>query len=327
MLQPTVMYLLMSAILVHPTFDMYVTQPDSQAGSALVAAMEQVGSPIGVDYINPVLIEATEPEGLRQVVSVEEWDGGVTVVQHYGLIDSNMVKNFRNRLTAAALHLWDDALGELAVTIEEQPWLPEDMPYTLYFGMAMLPLTVALASSIIGSILTAQEFEYGTILEYRLSPVSLALIIGVRLMRLVILGLISALILLVTLRCINGIWPDSFWKVFLTLIPVGIIYGSLGISAGLLLRKSIPSFLIGLVASFVGWLVGSAFGLAAGFSSAYAAISRLIPNTHATELIFPSYFGAKVGNPSVSVLFLVILSVVMVLMTALVYRQRVLKQV
>jgi ABC-type multidrug transport system permease subunit len=326
-LQPTVMYLLMSSVLVHPTFDMYVTRPSTEAGYALVGAMEQVGSPIGVNYINPVLIDVTEPEGLRQVVSVEERNGVIIAVQRYGLIDSNMVKNFRNRVTAAALRLWNDELGDQAVTIEEHPWLPEDMPYTIYFGMAMLPLTVAVAASIIGGILTAQEFEYDTILEYRLAPVSVTLVIGVRLVRLIIVGLISALILLVALRYVNGVWPDSFWRVGLILIPVGIIYGSLGISAGLLLRKSIPAFLVGLVTSFVGWLLGSAFGLAAGFSGAYAALSHLTPNTHATELLFPFYFGADVGSPSQSILFLVLLSVVMVVATMLIYHLRVLKQV
>ncbi len=46
-LQPTVMFLLMSAILVHPTFDMNVTRPAGEQGRALVEAMTEVGSPIG----------------------------------------------------------------------------------------------------------------------------------------------------------------------------------------------------------------------------------------------------------------------------------------
>ena len=48
LLQPTVMYLLMSVILVHPTFDMYVTPPDSPEGRALVAA--RMASQMGKDH-------------------------------------------------------------------------------------------------------------------------------------------------------------------------------------------------------------------------------------------------------------------------------------
>ena len=208
-IQPTAMYLLMSAILVFPTFDMYVTRPSTDQGRALVAAMAEVGSPIGVPYIHPILVDTEEPGGLRQIISIDQNNGTVTVTQHYGLIDSNIVKNFRNRLTAAALRVWNDDLGDQAVHVEEHPWLSEDMPYTVYFGMAMLPMTVALAASVIGGILTAQEFENNTILEYHMAPVSARLVVGARLIRLIIIGLISGSILLLTLGLVNGAWALS----------------------------------------------------------------------------------------------------------------------
>jgi hypothetical protein len=326
MLQPTLMYLVMSLILVHPTFDMYVTQPDNPMGRALVAAMEQVGSPIGEPYINPILVEDDAPEGLRQIVTVVDEDGRFKAVQEYGLIDSNIVKNFRNRLTAAALLLWNQDLGDRAITVEEQPWLLRDMPYTLYFGMAMLPLSVSLAASMVGGILTAQDFESGAILEYRLSPVPTALVVGTRLLRLVVTGLVAALIFLVVLGLVNGVWPDSPWVVVMTLIPVGVIAGCVGITGGLLFRKGIPAFLVALVASFVSWLVGSAFGLAAGFSRGYEFVSRLTPNTHAVELLYPSYFGAEVGRSAVSVVYLAVASAFMIALTLFVYRLRVLRR-
>lgn len=99
-LQPTLMYILMAVIMVVPTFDMYVVQPDTELGQDLLAAMEAVGSPIGPDYINPILISEADP-GHRQVVEVLDVDGVPTALQRYGYIDSNLVKNLRNRLTAA----------------------------------------------------------------------------------------------------------------------------------------------------------------------------------------------------------------------------------
>jgi len=177
LLQPTAMFLLMSAILVYPTFDMNVTRPVDEQGWALVAAMKEVGSPIGLPYIHPVLVDEREPAGMRQVVTVEDRGGVSTAVQRFGLVDSNMVKNFRNRLTAAGLILWNDALGVGAVTIDERPWLPRDMPFALYFGMALLPMTVALSASVLGGVLTAQEYEFRTILEYRLAPAAVAAIL------------------------------------------------------------------------------------------------------------------------------------------------------
>ena len=324
--QPTVMYLLMSLILVEPTFDMYVDRPSTDQGRDLVSAMREVGSPIGLPYINPILINWDGASISRQVIVVAEQGSTPTAVQHYGLIDSNLVKNFRNRLTAAALREWNAELGPGAVIVEEHSWLPRDVPYAVYFGMGLLPMTAFMAASIMGAILTAQEFEFGTIVEYRLAPVSVALILGARLARLVLSALISAGVLLVALGLVTGFWPGSLLPVVLILLPVTVIAGCLGVLAGLLTRRSIPAFLVGLVGSFVGWILGSGFGLAAGFGGLYEAISRLTPFTHATELLFSQYYGASIGRPVASVLFLVLTGIVMLALTGLVYRWRVMRQ-
>jgi ABC-type multidrug transport system permease subunit len=178
----------------------------------------------------------------------------------------------------------------------------------------------------LGAFLTAQEFEFFTILEYRLAPVSEALILGARLARLVLSALVSAAILVIAMGLVTGFWPDSLWLVGLILLPVAAIAGCLGLVAGLLLRKSIPAFLVGLVASFVGWIMGSAFGLAAGFGGWYERVSRLTPFTHATELLFRRYYGASIGTPLISALFLVLTSAGMMALTMLAYRWRVTRQ-
>jgi len=325
-LQPTIMYLLMTAILVHPTFDVDVDRPTTDAGHALVAAMGEVGSPIGQPYINPILVDWDGGQVARQVVAVEEGSSGPTATQHFGQIDSNMVKNFRNRLTAAALVLWHEELGDWAVIIDEVPWLLLDVPYNVYFGMAMLPMTVFLAASFIGAILTAQEFEIGTIAEYRLAPTSVAMILGARLTRLVLMAFVAATVLLLAVGLRTGFWPSSLLRAGLSLLPAAIIAGCLGTLAGLLMRKVIPAFLIALVSSFVGWIMGSAFGLAAGFSGAYEFISRLTPFTHTVELLFPTYFGTDVGKPLISVLFLLFLVGGMLALTSVSYHWRVTKQ-
>ena len=326
-LQPAVLYLLMSSLLVHPTFDVFMAQPTTVEGQKLAAAMGEVGSPIGEPYIALHFVEGIDPsQSERQVIRVEDRQGRPTAVQRFGLVDSNMVKNFRNRLTASALRVWNANLGNQAVILEEHPWLPKDVSYLVYFGMAMLPIAAALGPCILGGLLTAQEFETGTILEARLAPVKMEMILGARLVRLTLFGLLGAGVALLGMGWLNHYWPESLGMVALILLPVAVIYGCVGVIAGLHFRKAIPSFLIGLVVPMVGWLLGSAFGLSGGFSVGYEAISRLTPNTHAVELLFPYYFGAAVRQPWISSLVLTLMSLAMILITGLVYRARVFHQ-
>jgi hypothetical protein len=326
-LQPVVMYLLMTAVLVNPTFDVNLRRPDSLAGEALLAAMVQVGSPIGAPYINPILVDGSKPSGSRQVISVEDYGGQPTAVQRYDLIDSNMVKNYRNRLTAAIKMVWDDDLGSRAVTIVERPWLARDRSYDIYFGLAMLPLSAFMTAVLVGAITTAGDFETGTILEYRLTPFPAGMILGARLVRLTLTALIADGLMLAAIWGVAGAAPRSLALTAAILAPVAIVAGCLGVLAGLIMQSTIPAFIIGLVSTFAGWILGGAFGLPAGFGGGYEFVSRFMPHTYAVEVLFGEFYGIQVAALMSSVLVLVGYATVMIVVTLFVYRSRVSRQV
>jgi ABC-type multidrug transport system permease subunit len=326
--QPTLMFSLIAFILVKPAIDMRVAHPTSAIEEALIASMEEVGSPIGERYIKPIVAD-TSRDGEQlggQLIVVETVGGRPTAVQYFGLIDSNLVKNYRNRLTASALTLWDASLGSESVVIDEHPWLAHDIPYTIYFGMAMLSLAASMAAAIIGACLTAQEFEFNTILEYRLAPIPASLILGARLVRLSLTGLLSAGVLVFALGLASGIWPTHLARACLVALSMGLLGACLGTTAGLILKSTLPAFVTVLAVSFFIWILGSAFGLSVGFGGLYETVSRWMPNTYATELLFPLYYHVEIGAWQPAALALCGACVVMILITMLVYRQRVLQQ-
>ena len=106
---------------------------------------------------------------------------------------------------------------------------------------------------------------------------------------------------------------------------MAITAGSLGITAGLFLRRSIPTLVVGLLTSLGGWIMGDAFGLAAGFGGLYEQVSRLTPNAHAVELLFSCYYGTAVGAPQLSALVLMLFSMGVLGLTVLAYHWRVLR--
>lgn len=322
-LEPVILYALLTAILVHPSLDVYVTNPTTEIGRSLVVAMQSIGSPIGQSYINPILTDKTDADGLRQVITVEEVSGVPTAVQKYNLIDSNLVKNYRNRLTAAALELWNEELGQDGVDVVQEPSLPVDIPYNVYFGMAMLPLAAMLSTSMIGAILIAQEFELNTIDEYRVAPTPTRMILSARMVRLILSAAIATGLLLVVNGWINGYWPDSIGMVALILLPIAIIGSCLGMIIGLRTKTTLPAFILTLAASITFWIIGDSFKPAALFGGFYQVASHLTPNSYAVNLLFPYYYGSQINSLPLSALVLAGLSLVMLLVVTILYTQHV----
>ncbi len=321
LVQPMLMFFLMSLVLVHPTFTMYVENSSDPFFDKLLAAMAKVGSPIGEPYIAVELIPPQSELSTQQLVSVETQNGQAVIHQDFNLIDSNLVKNFRNRVTAAALLLWQDELDTVPVEINQIPLLPHDLPYKLYFGVAMLPIAAYLAASLVGGLLAALDFELGTVIEYRMSALPTLWTLSVRFLRLLITSWLAAIILLVVIMRMTGVTPRNPLMILLILSPIALCGGGLGTAVGCRLKKTLPAFVIALASSLLFWLLGNAFGLASGFGGTYQTLSRWVPNTYAVELIFEQFFNLQVGNPSIAWLRLGLFAVFFTLAASLLYTQ------
>ena len=321
-LQPTVLFLLMGAILVEPTFDMNILDTNSPQTRKLIQAMQEVGSPIGDPYINPIMMDPSSNESVPQIIDVISEGDQTTAIQQYSLIDSNLVKNFRNRLTSAGLRLWDEQLGSQVIKVQEHPLLPMDVPFKVYFGMALLPAAVFIAAIFTGSVLTGQDFEFDTIAEYRLTPYPYSLPLAARLTRLLLTGLIGGCILVLAIGFTTGYWPLNLFTLLLILTPIGLSAAGLGVSAGLLFKRTIPGFVICLALSFALWILGSAFGLAQSFGGLYSALSSLTINTHTVYLIFKQYYGFNATNPLFSTSVILSLTLIITLITTRLYHKR-----
>ena len=108
----------------------------------------------------------------------------------------------------------------------------------------------------------------------------------------------------------------------ISLIPIGITAAGLGILAGLVFKRTIPSFVISLALSFTLWILGSAFGLAQGFGGLYARLILLTINTHTVYLIFKQYFGFNAVPVMDSTIILIIIAASTTLITSAIYQKR-----
>ena len=309
LIQPALMYALMSLVFVEPTFDLYVQAAQTPQEEHYMQAMQEVGIESGVPYINPVITD--ESDWLRQYIAMDTQDEMLYVNQTFGNIDSNMIKNFRDRVTAAALIYWQDDLGDQAILIDQQPMLPKDVPYITYFGMALIPMGIFLGSAITSAMLTAYEFENGTIIEMYMSPRPDWQHMLIQFLRIIVIGLLSAVINICSVGWISGVWPKGILGIILPVCLLSIAGGSLGMLAGFITRKALPAFLISLVVSLLNWLFGNSFGLASGFAGWYETFSYFAPNRYLVELLFPHYYHVQAGSISLSWLVLSLVSILL----------------
>jgi hypothetical protein len=321
--QPALMFSLMAFVLITPTFDVYVARTADPAQDALIAMMEQVGSPIGDAYIRPIEVEWVhgDPIPRGQVIWVDSSSGKPTATQIFGLVDSNMVKNFRNRLTSAALLLWQKNLGSSAIEIDQIPQLPHDVSYRVYYGLAMLPLAAFIGAGFVAAFLTAQEFEFKTITEYQLSPAPWVLVLITRLLRLCLTGLLSGIILALFLYFFDRALPSSPLLAILALLAMGLIGAGVGTALALMLRSTLPAFVTTLAGGFFTWIMGGAFGLPAGFGGAYETVSHWMPNTYAVSTLYSLYYRTREFDPLHALSSLLLFAGVGCLIVMLIYRK------
>ncbi len=296
-LQPPGMFLLLGLVFFTPTMDVEVNDPTSPLAQELVEAMDAVRSD-ELPYMRPVVRAGAEPDGVQRL-TVEEVEGTPTAVQRFGLVDGNTVKNHRNRLTAAQLAMWDARIQGQGVTVEERPWLPRDVPFLVFIGLALLPLGAFLSSAFVGAFSVAQDFERRTFLEYRLAPAPWVPVVFARLGRLLLISALGVGLMIPLEGAVTHHWPalGALPLVLAALAGVSLCGACVGMIAGLVLQDTIPSFLAALIASLASWVMGCAFGLPGIFGQLYDTLGLLSPNTHAVKLLFGAWYGVELQAP------------------------------
>jgi hypothetical protein len=305
-LQPALLYGLMSVVFVEPTFSLTIQAPQTTQEQQFIAAMKQVGIESGVPYIDPEISDGSD--WLRQYISMRVDNGMLLINQSFGNINTNLIKNFRNRVTAAALIYWQEDLGNQAIRIHQQPLLPKDVVYIAYFGMALIPMGIFLGTAITSAMLTAYEFENGTILEMYMSPRPDWHQLSIQFLRMIMIGLLSASINICAVGWISGVWPTQIITLLIPICLLSLAGGALGTLAGFITRKALPSFLFALVVSLLNWLFGDSFGLASGFAGWYELFSYFAPNRYMVEILFPHYYHVQAGSLSVNLTILWLLA-------------------
>lgn len=277
-----------------------VHQADSGPyGPALVAALQNTGTfrvePAGSPGEALAAIEGqravaalTVPPGFSRAIAAK-----APVLLSVTLDNQNddFASDIRRGLPQAILQFYRNSLPErLPLTWRETDTYPRTIGFLPYIAVSLLTVALLIAGLLIGSFGMVREWQHGTMKELRLAPVSGWAVVAGKVAATFVLGLVAALVELGVLRLI-GVRPQAWGPVAAVVPLVLLVFVSLGVAAGTLLRsqnKTMPLvFGLGLPLFFIS----GPFGPITWGTPATAAIARLFPVVYANTALQQAVYG------------------------------------
>lgn len=211
-------------------------------------------------------VEASEVVGTVahiEVVREPSVAGGVLVghvEQTFTDINTNMTKNYRNRLTGA-IQVWADGqLDGRAITVVESTTHPADIDWSAAFALATVAFGVLFSGTLFGILAMSEEWDAGTMVLFRIAARSTALVVAAKLAAAVTKCVAAGVVLVGAVWAFTGEVPHH-WGILLAGLALGYLaMAGLGVLVGLGSRSILTSFLFALVLALVCWVGGGGLG-------------------------------------------------------------------
>jgi ABC-2 type transport system permease protein len=163
------------------------------------------------------------------------------------------------------------------VTVREVDNHPHDTDYIPYLSVSILVIALMIGGLLQSGPASASEWEHGTIKELLLSPADRWAIIVGKMLGSILVGLGSTVIVLTVLIFVVGIRPDNWWEVLGFTALSLVIFNSLGILIGNLIKQRLPVIALSMGTALPMFFLSGAFGPISFTTPVVQAFARLFP--------------------------------------------------
>lgn len=280
------------------------TQP-AASKSAFLQATKEYRAPDGTPYLE---VEAAPAEGVpdgrsadRYIVVDEpivgEKGATGTIVHLVNDVNSNMTKNYANRLTGALVDYIDANRNVGTIEVVEQTRYEEDIPWDESFAVSALVFGAMLAGLLFGQLSMTSEWENATAKLLVLSPCPAMYIVAGKVVAAFLKALVAGVVLVGVVALMYGRTLASAPWLVASLCLMYVAFASLGLALGIAVRSAMTAFLVSLVASLCLWVAGGGFGDLSYFGQAAQVLGMVNPATYALDAVRYAYFGG-VASPT-----------------------------
>lgn len=293
------LFLLAFAVMVSGGITIPVETQPAVSGSAFLQATAEYRAPDGTSYLE---LEAAPDEGApdgrsadRYIVEdelvVDEKGATGTVVHLVNDVNSNMTKNYANRLTGALVDYIDAGGDAGTIEVIEQTRYEEDIPWDESFAVSTLVFGAMLAGLLFGQLSMTSEWENATTKLLVLSPRPAASIVASKVAAAFVKAFVAGLVLVGVVALMYGRGIASAPWLVAALCLMYVAFASLGLALGIAVRSTMTAFLVSLVTSLCLWVAGGGFGDLSYFGEAAQVVGAVNPATYALDAVRYAYFG------------------------------------
>ena len=274
------------------------TQP-APSESAFLQATASYHAPDKTPYLE---LETAPAEGAidgrsadRYIVedepSVDGQGATGTVVHLVNDVNSNMTKNYANRLTGALVDYVDANRDAGTVEVIEQTRYEEDIPWDESFAVSTLVFGAMLAGLLFGQLSMTSEWENATAKLLVLSPRPAVSIVVGKVAAAFLKALVAGAVLVGVVALMYGRELADIPWLIAALCLMYVVFASIGLVLGIAVKSTMTAFLVSLVTSLCLWVAGGGFGDLSYFGQAAQAVGAVNPATYALDAVRNAYFG------------------------------------
>ena len=279
------------------------TQPVSSE-SVFLQATAEYRAPDGTPYLE---LEAAPAEGApdgrsadRYIVEAEptvsEENATGMVVHLVNDVNSNMTKNYANRLTGALVDYIGEGRNTGTVEVIEQTRYEADIPWDESFAVSTLVFGAMLAGLLFGQLSMTSEWENATAKLLVLSPRSAASVAAGKIAAAFLKAIVAGAVLVGVVALMYGRALASAPWLVAALCLMYVTFASLGLALGIAVRSTMTAFLVSLVTALCLWVAGGGFGDLSYFGETAQVAGAANPATYALDAVRYAYFGG-VADP------------------------------
>jgi len=201
-------------------------------------------------------------------------------------VNTDLAKNVRLYLDQALATLYNRHYSDLVLHVEGHYLSERRVSWIQDIGVGLIVFSAMLAGAFNGFSSFLREIETGAIMELRLSPRPVVLLVTGKLIAAVLAGLASAGVMAAAVALLGG-FRGGAWSALPLLVLIALIlaHACFGLMVGMLTRHFAASGFIAVLTSLVAWLLGGGLGGIRMASPVGRAVAAVFPSTPSLRLL------------------------------------------